>query len=241
MPRSRNNSTLAFCIGVSIFGLLLVIVWTINPPISDNFSWRKPLIGSLFSLICILGVFAALSPNRCSEALHFREAVRTTTTDQILSASHHPNCERFSAHVIHLKERVLCAACTGLLLGAVVALVGAFFYFFGGWQIESVRLLLVLIGLFGLLAGFLQLRFRGLVRLTANSLFVLGAFLCLVGVDQASQNVAIDLFLVILIIFWILTRIQLSRWDHSRICDNCDSPCRSERTRKDKARIDDAL
>jgi hypothetical protein len=70
------------------------------------------------------------------------------------------------------------------------------------------------------------LRFKAYVRLALNSLFVFGAFLCLVGVDQTSQSVAIDLFSVVLIIFWIFTRIQLSQWDHSRICDNCNSSCR---------------
>jgi hypothetical protein len=225
------NLVLVFCIGVSVFGTVLITMWAINPPVSsDNFSWRKPLIGSLFSLICILGIFAALFPNRCSEAFHFREAMLSAISRQSLSASHHPDCERFSAHVVHIKGRVRCAACTGLLLGAVIALGGALFYFFSGWQIESAGFLSVLIGVLGVLAGFLQLRFRGRVRLTLNSLFVLGAFLCLVRTDQTSQNLAIDLFSVMLIIFWILTRIQLSQWDHSRICDDCESPCRVERT-----------
>jgi hypothetical protein len=233
VSRMRNNPVLAFCISVSVFGIFLITMWAINPPTSsDNLSWRKPLIGSLFSLICILGIFAALYPNRCSEGFHFREATASAATRQIPSASHHPDCERFSAHVVHIKGRVRCAACTGLLSGAAIALVGAILYFFIGFQIENARFLSVLIGGLGILAGFLQLRFRGRVRLTLNSLFVLGAFLCLVGIDQASQNVAIDLFSVMLIIFWILTRIQLSQWDHSRICDNCESPCRVERKRR---------
>jgi hypothetical protein len=149
---------------------------------------------------------------------------------QILTVSHHPDCQRFSAHVVHMKGRVRCAACSGLLLGAVIALVGAIFYFFGGWQIENARSLPAVIGVLGVLAGFLQLRFRAYVRLTLNSLFVLGGFLCLIGIDQTFQNLAIDLFLVMLIVFWILTRIQLSQWDHSRICDCCKSPCGVERT-----------
>jgi hypothetical protein len=233
MSRVRDNWVLLFCIGVSVFGIFLITMWAINPPThSDNFSWRKPFIGSLFSLICIFGIFAALYPNKCSKAFHFREATPSVATRQVLSASHHPDCERFSAHVVRTKGRVRCAACTGLFLGAVIALIGAVLYFFIGWQIESARFLSVLIGVLGVIAGFLQLRFRGCVRLTLNSSFVLGAFLCLVGIDQASQNVAIDLFSVLLIIFWILTRIQLSQWDHFRICDNCESPCRVERKRR---------
>jgi uncharacterized membrane protein len=234
VSRVRDNSVLLFCIGVSVFGIILITMWAINPPMgSDNVSWRKPLIGSLFGLVCVLGIFAAQFPNTCSGAFHFRDApMPGGVSRQTLIASHHPDCQRFSAHVVHIKGRMRCAACLGLFLGAIIALGGAIFYFFGGWQIESARFLPVLIGVLGVLAGFLQSRFRGYVRLTLNSLFVLGGFLCLAGIDQISQNLVIDLFLVMLIIFWILTRIQLSQWDHSRICDSCESPCRGEQTRE---------
>lgn len=233
MSRASANSILMFCVAVSIFGMFLITFWAIDPPTSgDDLFWRKPLIGSLFSLICILGIFASLFPSRCSEAFHFRGAMADAATRQTLNASHHPDCEGFLAHVVCIKGRVRCAACTGLLLGAVIALIGDF-YFFSGLQIENARFL-SLIGVVGVLIGFLQLRFTGYVRLASNSLFVLGASFCLVGIDQVSQSVAIDLFSVMLIVFWILTRIQLSQWDHSRICDNCDSPCRIGRKMEGK-------
>jgi hypothetical protein len=110
-------------------------------------------------------------------------------------------------------------------LGAVIALVGAFFYFSSELQIKDIRFL-SLIGAVGVSVGFLQLKFSGYVRLTLNSLFVLGAFLCLVGIDQATQSLAIDLFSILMIVFWIIMRIQLSQWDHSRICDSCECPCK---------------
>jgi hypothetical protein len=236
VSRVGDNSVLLFCIGVSVFGMILVTVWAINPPTSGaTVSWRKPLIGSLFSLICILGILAALFPNKCSETFHFREAMRSSVSYQILVASHHPDCQRFSAHVLRIRGRMRCAACYGLLLGAVVALVGAVLYFFSGWQIGDARSLPALIGVLGVFAGFLQSKFKAYVRLTLNSLFVLGGFLCLVGIDQTSQDFAIDLFLIMVITFWILTRVQLSQWDHSRICDNCESPCIEKRAMERQA------
>jgi len=226
---------LAFCIGISVFGMLLMIIWANNlPTIGDGLSWRKPLIGSLFSLICILGILASIFPSECSKSFHFQETTKNVASRQSLRASHHPECEGFSAHVVRIKGQKRCAACTGLLLGAVIALAGAFSYFYGGLQIENARLL-VLVGAISVLAGFLQLMFRAYVRLALNSLFVFGAFLCLVGVDQASHSVAIDLFSVVLIVFLIFTRIQLSRWDHFRICECCNSPCIVERTRREKS------
>jgi hypothetical protein len=216
---------LIFAIGVSIFGLFTVLVIGINPPmIYGSFLWRKPLIGSIFSLICTLGIFAALFPKQCSQTFHFRKE-NMNLTYRIHDTSHHPDCGKFSAHVIHIGSYTLCAACTGLLLGAITALAGTGFYFFDGWHIEEVSFPAVLIGTVGIVLGFLQLKFRGLIRLILNMFFVLGAFLILIGIDELTESLFVDFFLVALIVFWILTRIQLSQWDHWRICSKCKSQC----------------
>ena len=128
--------------------------------------------------------------------------------------------------------RTLCAACTGLLLGALIALIGTAFLFFGGWPIGEVGLPAVLIGVIGTVLGFFQLKFRGFIRLVLNVFFVLGAFLILVGIDELTGSLFVDLFLVAFIVFWILTRIQLSQWDHWRICHDCKSPCEVRGTQK---------
>jgi hypothetical protein len=226
MSNMRYYSFLIFAISVSIFGLFTVLIIGINPPmIYGSFFWRKPLIGSIFSLICILGIFAALFPKQCSQTFHFRKENMNLTSHRIHATSHHPDCGKFSAHVIHVNSHMLCAACTGLLLGAIIALVGTAFYFFGGWHIEEVSFPAVLIGVVGIVLGFLQLKFRGFIRLILNMFFVLGAFLILIGIDELTESLFVDFFLAALIVFWILTRIQLSQWDHWRICNSCKSAC----------------
>ena len=240
MSREHGNLVLLFYIGVSVFGIILITTWAINPTISgDGVLWRKPFIGSLFSLICVLGIFATQFPNSCAGAFHFQKTTQGSAYLQNPTVSHHPACQEFSAHVVRVKGRVRCAACSGLLLGAVVSLVGAIFYFFYGEQIESASFLPVWVGALFVLEGFSQSKFKGWARLTLNSLFVLGGFLCLVGIDQILQNLATDLFLVILIVFWILTKIQLSQWDHSRICDNCKSVCGDEQTNENGVSVCD--
>jgi hypothetical protein len=223
-----------FATSVSIFGLLVVLMIGINPPtIYESFFWRKPLIGSIFSLICILGIFAALFPRRCSQTFHFRKENMNMTSTRIDAASHHPDCGKFSAHVVHVGSHTLCAACTGLLLGAITALAGTAFYFFGGWNIE-IGFPTALTGAVGIVLGFLQLKFRGFIRLILNMFFVFGAFLILIGIDQLTKSLFVDFFLVALIAFWILTRIQLSQWDHWRICSNCESQCEVWEAKKNR-------
>jgi hypothetical protein len=144
---------------------------------------------------------------------------------RIRATSHHPDCGKFSAHVIHINHHTLCAACTGLLLGGIIAIIGALMYFFVGWQIQASTFALVLIGTMLMVLGFFQLAFRGFIRSALNTLFVLGALLILVGIDESIGSLFVDFFVEAYIVFWIFARIQLSQWDHSKICSNCESPC----------------
>jgi len=229
MPRTHNNLALVFVVGVSAFGLLMVLALSLNPVavVHENFPERKPLIGSIFSAICIFGMFASLFPKQCSGSSHFRKRKNDSaaTKTHATLKGHHPECEEFSAHIIEISNYTLCAACTGLLLGALMALTGTVFYFFNGWSIETLSFQLVLFGITGITLGFFQLKFKGFIRLGLNMLFVLGAFFVLIGIDALVQSVLADFFLIVLIVFWLLTRIQLSHWDHFKICLNCKSPC----------------
>jgi len=233
-----RNPAEIFMTGLSLFGLFLAIMLAFNPPtVRESFLLRKPVIGSIFGLICILGILAALFPKQCSAVLEEwsgRPNANNFASHRTSSTlhGHHPDCEGFSAHVFRIKERTFCTACTGLLLGGLVSLFGTALYFFGGLQAKQNSLLLVLGGVLGVGFGLFQFKVkRSFVRLLLNTYFVLGAFLVLVGIDELAQSVFADLFLVILIVFWLFTRISLSQWDHKRICYTCkQQTCRFRRT-----------
>lgn len=226
MPRMRFDSILLFNVSISIFGIVFVLLLAFNPPpIYGNLFWRKPLVGLIFSVTCIFGIFAALFPESCSQVFHFRREKMKFHSRQTNATAHHPDCKEFSAHVIHISGHTFCAACTGLLLGALIAIIGTVFYFFDGWQAEGFSLPLVVVGVIGVALGFIQLKFKGFFRLILNTLFVLGASLILVGIDELTKSLFVELLLAVFIVFWILTRIQISQWDHWRICSNCKFPC----------------
>jgi len=232
MPRMNNNLTLIFITGVSVFGLLMVLALSLSASatVHENFPGRKPLIGSIFSAICILGIFASLFPRQCSGSSHFQKREKEPAGAEICARvkGHHPDCEEFSAHVIRIGNHTLCAACTGLFLGGLIALTGTVLYFFNGWNLETSSFQSVLIGIAGIALGFFQLKFKGFVRSALNTLFVLGAFSVLIGIDALMKSISVDFFVIALVVFWLLTRIQLSRWDHLRTCLDCRSPCRTD-------------
>jgi len=213
---------------VSIFGLFTTFMLMLHPPrLSTADPWRKPFVGSTFALICVLGIIAVFFPKKCAQSFE----PRTSEAQMSLVASnastmlkgHHPDCGKFSPHVIKVGDMFFCAACTGLLLGAATALVGAFVYFGAGIDFGQTSLLAVFVGDAGIILGFVQFRFKNFVRLIVNASFVLSAFSVLVGIDTLAKSFFTDLYILVLIVFWLLTRIQISKWNNRRICLACQT------------------
>ena len=218
---------------MSALGLILVVLMTIFPPAATtDVPWRKPVVGSIFSLICVLGVIAVFSPNKCLKIFSIGKKNRTADSESatlVLHGTsnalqgHHQTCGNYGAHVFRIKGRTVCAACAGLLLGGLLALVGASAYFFGGWNVADYSSLMVLLGIVGVSFGLVQFKFRSLVRLLVNTVFVLGSLLIIVGIDDLVHSLVFDLFVFCLIVFWLVTRISLSSWDHEVICSGCET------------------
>jgi len=229
------NLILGFMIACSLFGSLVILLMVAYPPMTmQNYFWRKPLVGSIFFLMCAGGSLLAVSPRNCSMA-HETQMVKTrknpdvNTGFPVTSEGHHPNCGRFSAHTIRFRKTSYCAACTGLLVGSVAVMIVTALYFFLGLNSESVGFPAIVVGQVGLGSGLMQFRFAGWTRFAANLLFVLGGFFMLMGVDQLVGSVFVDIYVMGLIVLWILTRVMISQWDHHRICISCGFFCGTER------------
>ena len=227
------RSDIKYQLLLSFAGLLLIIALTAFPPtVTGNVPWRKPVIGSIFSSICVLGILAVFSPNKFLRIFNTGKKKENVGADSakvvshgtsIVLQGHHPTCGNYDAHIFRIKGKIFCAACVGLLLGGLLALAGAAVYFFADWRVAEHSSLMVLLGIVGVSFGLFQFKFRSLIRLFVNTLFVLGTLLILIGIDELVHSLIFDLFVVSLIIFWLFTRISLSQWDHERICSDCES------------------
>jgi hypothetical protein len=233
MSQQRHiRSDIKYQLLVSFLGLLLIVALTFFPPtVAEDPSWRKPVIGSIFSSICVLGILAVFSPNKCLRIFDIGKKNRTVGSDSSKLVSHgtsnalqghHPTCGKYDAHIFRIKDKIFCAACTGLLLGGLLALAGASVYFFADWRVAEHSSLMVLLGIVGVSLGLFQFKFRSLVRLSVNTFFVLGALFILIGINELVHSLFFDMFVVSLIVFWLFTRISLSQWDHERICSGCE-------------------
>ena len=230
--------TIAFLIAVSIFGLVLSTLFVLFPfTPEDDFPFRNLIVGSAYSGVCILGMFAALFPSWGSTMLKFRRSEepkkRRIAIHETTFRAHHPSCENYSTHILNIGKMKFCATCSGLIVGAAFVLVGTGLYFFGGLLVGE-PLILVWLGGAGVALGFTQSgvpnRSNGSTRFVASILFVVGTFLMLVSVNEAVKNISVDLFFVALSVLWILTKIGLSQRDHQQTCLQCSKEiCRNKK------------
>ena len=229
-PEASLNFFFKFAVVVSIFGLVSVpLLLSQSNKFQIDFFFSKPLIGSLYAGICLLGISAVFYTKKCEKTFMFKKQseLRGHEDHSILSGKmrfrgHHPDCEKFSANRITIQKATLCSACTGLLVGAVGALIGTFLYFFVGIVPPLADSRVLLVGYAGMLLGLVQFKFGGYVKLMANALFVLGSFVTLTTADLLGRNLLMDLYVLGLILFMLLARILISEWNNKRICVNCE-------------------
>jgi hypothetical protein len=233
--RAYLNLTLGFMVACSLFGSLVTLLVAVYPPtLVQDFLWRKPLVGSVFLLICAWGSLTAVSPRKCSMAHETQMGGAlmdsgVKTGFPVSSKGHHPDCGGFSAHIIRFRGNRYCAACTGLLTGGVIAMIVTSLYFFFGLNASPISFPAVLVGQLGLVSGLIQFKLKGWSRSAANVLFVLGSSLMLIGVDQLVGSVFLDTYVIGLVMLWVLTRVMVSQWDHRRICLSCGFSCATEK------------
>lgn len=235
MLKTKNlpiEPTLMFLIFISLFGLALsfVFVATSGGASTDGFGQRKPLVGSVFGALCILGAFAAINPSSCSRVFDYEKNIQHRDEKKLQELNirgHHPACKNFSAHILRIRNKTFCATCTGFSAGAIIALVGVGVFFFGPLSFGIRPFIPMIIGTFAVSIGLLHSilpGFRvGFLRFIASAFFATGTFLIFACIENALNSTSIDFFFVFLSVFWLMTDTALSRWDHRRICAKCAS------------------
>jgi len=222
-----STISIAILSTVSIIGLMLIPVLATQPNSEHiQFFIRQSLVGTLYSTICLIGITAAFYPAKCRGMFQKTQnpLLQPNKPSGLLQIKgHHPDCQNYLGNKIRVGGRVLCAACSGLLIGAIIALVGAGLYFFVGLNAAWSSIWLIALGEIGMLLGLVQIMFAGYLKTIANMVFVVGSFVTLVVADVLSKSVLVDLYVLGLIGFLLWFRILLSEWNNNRICQTCGS------------------
>lgn len=245
LRRQSRKRLFHFLISISLFSLLLISAIALFPPeIQAESQWRKQPTGLLLIFICALGMTSVFFPKQCSKIFNDDETITPSDvpgygkenlqrSSEIfgvaLTHGHHPECQSFHHHEFRISEKTYCVACMGLFFGAVMAIFGAFPYFFFEWLAGIDALVLVAFGVAGVALCLMHYTFfdvhSRLLRFFLNIFFIFGMFLILAGIDNIVQSLTLNFFLICLFVFWLFTRILLSKNKHEEICQNCNLDC----------------
>jgi hypothetical protein len=214
-----------FFFAILIVGLALVSLMVLQPNLDPiQFAGQRSFIGALFLAFCVSGVVAAFYPGKCRGMFQYAPnpiAKANTLLNRLQIEGHHPNCQNFSKNRITVGGRVFCAACSGLLVGAMFALIGAIVYFFGGLNVAGGGIWLVLLGQMGIVLGLAQIKASGFIKMGLNAVFVISSLVVLAAVDSIANSMFVDLYVLGLILFLLWFRILLSEWNNKQTCRKC--------------------
>jgi hypothetical protein len=219
-----STVTVAFLIAVSIVGLALINVLVLQPNL-EHFqpSLRHDIVGSLYSIICVLGIAAVFYPAKCTGLFQKQNPLSQASGASVSMQinGHHPDCQKFSGNRIRINGRTMCAACSGLLVGAILALAGCALQFFVGLNMVPVSVWLLVLDEVCMVLGLAQIKFAGYGKVLVNMVFVVGSFVALAGADVLGESLLVDIYVLGLIVFLLWLRILLSEWNNRRICQTC--------------------
>ncbi len=226
MPQPDPSKFLLTFLGATaVFGLVLVPILLLQPSLNaDPLPFRRPLIGAVYSAVCVMGVVAVFYPGRCR--MMFKKPSSSPNPDKPSASTvqlrgHHPDCENFVANRLKFKGRVFCAACTGLLIGAVAAMAGIILFSLGFFDGNNGSIWVLVAGEVLMLMGLAQIKTGGYLKMAVNALFVVGSGISLVVADLAATSFLIDAFMLGLIIYMLWFRILLSEWNNKQVCRAC--------------------
>ena len=224
----HNNMFTLFLILISIFSLIVTTYLIMYPNnFEDRYPFHSVIVGSTFISVCFIGTIASIYPNPCGKILSseiIKNSNKIHSAKKLNLQGHHYPCGKYSNHTLKTGKKYLCATCSGLLFGAILGIIGSIWYFSGYFQVERISILapLALISVFfGLFQSVLPKMKGSLLRFFAGKSLVTGAFILLVSLDQVINSTFIDLFYVLISMFWIFTKINLSQREHRLTCLNC--------------------
>lgn len=189
------------------------------------------LVGSVFIASCVFGISLAIRPGWTRRLIAGKSDEVSRELAQVRGRrGHHPDCEYFDSHTIRWGDRTLCAGCTGLAAGSTVSILLMSLYVALPTELPvGVLHALLVLGLALVAAKYVETVLpldRAYARLISNGLFIVGFSLLVVGAFVLSGSTVFGILGVVISFLFLDTRIQLSRWRHTKTCRDCSEDCK---------------
>jgi hypothetical protein len=190
-------------------------------------------VGVAFILSCVFGISLAVRPNwikRFTERESHGVRKKRPRTKMRGRHGHHPDCEQFESHTIRLKNKILCAGCTGLALGSIISIFLMGVYILLPNEIPpTIFHISIMPGMILIALNYIETVIptrNTILHLFSNIFLVIGFFFVVIGIFQSTGSMIYGISGVLISFLWLDTRIQLSGWRHTSICKDCGETCK---------------
>ena len=213
--------------------LLLVLTFFSSSIINTIETYDKLFICGVFITSCILGISLAIFPgwfNRFTK--HEKHDANRKIIQKITRKreGHHPDCDQFKNHTIKIKNKTLCTGCFGLSIGSVISIILMIIYvLIDSNQSSTIFHFLIFLGLIVIGLTYVEIILpvrNAVVHVISNIFLVISFLLITISIFEITGNKIYGTISVIISFLWLDTRIQLSNWQHARICKHCSERCK---------------
>jgi hypothetical protein len=195
--------------------------------------YDKLFVGGVFITSCLFGISLAIYPGWFKRFT--KQEKQSTNKKQTQKTArkrkgHHPDCDQFQNHTIRINNKILCAGCLGLSIGAILSIFLMILYIVIGNELSFTTfyffmfLGLIIIGLV-YIEIMLPIR-HAIIHVISNAFLVISFLLIVICIFEITDNKIYGTTGILLSFLWLDTRIQLSYWQHSLICNNCTEQCK---------------
>lgn len=229
---TKNNQLRTMLILAAIAAiLLLVIIIIFNNKSSQLPNNERLLIGLLFIMISLAGIYSAYRPGRLKRLMLKSDDRKypITTKPTIRLAGHHPVCDQFKNHSFQYKNSEFCTGCFGLTVGSIIAIISICLYLYYSIELTNFFSIILLSAGFTLvLLNYIEtLWYHNSIQfhLISNALLIIGFLFIVISSSEITAEASYGLIAIIFSVLWLDVRIHLSQNKHRRICQLCPKDC----------------
>ena len=231
----KKTKMIFYYLLLSFVAVGLIIIMVLVKPITSNTITflDKLFIAGAFFTSCIFGISIAAYPNwwrKDKPNINHITNLQKTKTSRLFKG-HHPDCSMFEDHVITIKNKLRCAGCLGLIIGALISIFLMTLYLILPFRLSIIifyNLLITGIFLIFIIYGEIMLSKRKkFFHILLNSLLILSFLGVTISILEITKNLLYGALTVFLCFLWLDTRIHISNYQHSRICSSCIQDCKS--------------
>lgn len=229
MKQKRN---VFYYIVLSIIAAFLVLAMAYLIPSENITLFDKLFVGGAFITSCIFGISIAINPGWFRRfTKHIKKNINSNQKKKrkMKYKGHHPSCGKFQNHIIDTKNKSYCAGCIGLEIGSIISIFSIIIYIVSDMKSTNMFQILIIFGLIliGLAYAEIMIPKRyAIIHVISNILLVIGLLIVTISIFEITGNKIYGMMGVTLSFLWLDTRVQLSSWQHNRICSNCNESCK---------------